>query len=303
MMFELNAPARPLSAVMMTICRRGPSRCSRSGCAAPSLPCPVTRFPRSSAILVAYGRAATMRSCARRSFAAATSFMARVIFCVDWTERIRRWMSRRVAIAPLRRLDALRRHEFRLGVGDSLGERLAHRVGKLPLVADLREGLRLLPLEPAVEEGLELAHVLYRHVVEQALRARVDDRHLLLDRQRRVLALLKELPQASAARELDLRRAIEIRAELRERGELPVLREVEAQLAGDLPHRLHLGGAADARDRDADVHRGPDAGVEQVGLEKDLSVGDRDDVGRDVRRYRSEEHTSELQSHSFISYA
>jgi hypothetical protein len=31
-----------------------------------------------------------MRSCARRSFAAATSFMARVIFCVDWTDRIRR---------------------------------------------------------------------------------------------------------------------------------------------------------------------------------------------------------------------
>jgi len=31
--------------------------------------------------------------------AAATSFMARVIFCVDWTERIRRWMSRSVANA------------------------------------------------------------------------------------------------------------------------------------------------------------------------------------------------------------
>ena len=98
-MFELNAPASPLSAVMMTICRRGPSRCSRSGCAAPSLPCPETRLPSSSAIFLAYGRAEMMRSCARRSFAAATSFMARVIFCVDWTERIRRWMSRSVAMA------------------------------------------------------------------------------------------------------------------------------------------------------------------------------------------------------------
>jgi hypothetical protein len=48
------------------------------------------RLPSSSAILPAYGRAAMMRSCARRSLAAATSFMARVIFCVDWTERIRR---------------------------------------------------------------------------------------------------------------------------------------------------------------------------------------------------------------------
>ena len=48
--------------------------------------------------MLAYGRAAMIRSCARRSFAAATSFMARVIFCVDSTERIRRRMSRSVAI-------------------------------------------------------------------------------------------------------------------------------------------------------------------------------------------------------------
>jgi len=40
-----------------------------------------------------------MRSWARRSFAAATSFMARVIFCVLCTLRIRRWMSLSVATA------------------------------------------------------------------------------------------------------------------------------------------------------------------------------------------------------------
>src|SRR5438094_5030011 len=142
MMFELNAPARPLSAVMMTICRRGPSRCSRSGCAAPSPPCPVTRLPRSSAILVAYGRAATMRSCARLSLAAATSFMARVIFCVDWTERIRRWMSRSVAMT-LRGLDALGGDELGLGVGDALAELLPEAVADLLLVADLGQDLRL----------------------------------------------------------------------------------------------------------------------------------------------------------------
>ena len=59
-------------------------------------------------------------------------------------------------------------------------------------------------------------------------------------------------------------------------------------LPGDLAHRLHLGGAAHARDREADVHRGPDAGVEEVGLEVDLAVGDRDDVGRDVGRHVAE---------------
>ncbi len=82
-----------------------------------------------------------------------------------------------------------------------------------------------------------------------------------------------------------LRRRVEVGAELRERRHLAVLREVEAQRAGDLLHRLDLRRAADARHRDADVHGRADAGVEQVGLEEDLAVGDRDDVGRNVGRH------------------
>src|SRR5689334_11097342 len=186
----LNAPASPRSAVMMTICRRGPSRCSSNGCDAPSPASAAdTRLPSSSAILFAYGRAARMRSCARRSLAAATSFMARVIFCVDWTERIRRWMSRRVAM--LGGLDPLGRHELGLGLGDGLAQRLPQRVADLPLVADLAKDLAAEPLQPAVEMLLERAHRLHRQVVEQALGAREDDGHLLLDGQRRVLALLE----------------------------------------------------------------------------------------------------------------
>ena len=56
----------------------------------------------------AYGRAAIIRSCARRSFAAATIFMALVICCVFLTLRIRRrrsivlgivWLSAAAAIS------------------------------------------------------------------------------------------------------------------------------------------------------------------------------------------------------------
>src|ERR1051325_7687624 len=108
-----------------------------------------------------------MRSWARRSLAAATSFMARVIFCVDWTERIRRWMSRRVAM--LGGLDPLGRHELGLGLGHGLGERLSQGVADLPLVLHLGDDLRLLPLDEAVEELLERPHGLHRQVVEQAL--------------------------------------------------------------------------------------------------------------------------------------
>ena len=122
------------------------------------------------------------------------------------------------------------------------------------------------------------------HVVEEAVGHRVDDHHLLLDRHRLVLRLLEHLDQPRAALELPLGRRVEVGAELGERLELAVLRQDEPQRPGHLLHRLDLGGAAHAAHGDADVHRGTDAGVEEVGLEEDLAVGDRDDVGRDVRR-------------------
>src|SRR4029079_15458657 len=88
---------------------------------------------------------------------------------------------------------------------------------------------------------------------------------------------------AGAASELLLRRLVELGPELRERLEGAVLREVDPQGSGDRLHRLDLRVAADAADRDPDVDRRTHAGEEQVGLEVDLAVGDRDDVRRDVR--------------------
>ena len=118
--------------------------------------------------------------------------------------------------------------------------------------------------------------------VEVAAGAGVDRGDLLGDRERAALVLVQRLDQALAAGELLLGLGVELGAELGEGLELAVLREVEAQLAGDLLHRLRLRVAADPRDRDADVDRRPDARVEEVGLEEDLAVGDRDHVGRDV---------------------
>ena len=51
-------------------------------------------------------------------------------------------------------------------------------------------------------------------------------------------------------------------------------------------HRLGLRVTAHARHRDAGVDRGADTRVEQVRLEEDLTVGDRDHVGGDGRRRR-----------------
>src|SRR5262249_9130758 len=144
-----------------------------------------TRLDISSLILSAYGRAARIRSWARRNLAAATSFIARVIFCVDWTERIRRRISRSVAMAwslgPSGRLDAPAHHEFRLGRLDGLGQRLADLVGDLLLVGDVAQELRVLPVEEGIEELLERGDMLHREVIEQALGAREDDGDLALD--------------------------------------------------------------------------------------------------------------------------
>jgi hypothetical protein len=76
---------------------------------------------------------------------------------------------------------------------------------------------------------------------------------------------------------------VEVRAELGERLEVAVLRELQLQPPGDFFHRADLGVAADARDGDADVDRGTHAGVEEFRLEEDLPVGDRDHVRGDVR--------------------
>src|SRR4029453_14542970 len=95
-------------------------------------------------------------------------------------------------------------------------------------------------LDVGIEERLELADRVDRELIEQALRAREDDHDLLLDRQWLILALLQELDHALTAGELRLRGAIEVGAELGERGELAELREVEPELAGNLPHGAHL---------------------------------------------------------------
>ena len=136
----------------------------------------------------------------------------------------------------------------------------------------------------AVQVALELADLVFRNVVEVARGAAEDDHDLLLDRDRLVLRLLQHLHQPLAAAQLPLGSLIEIRAELCECRELAVLAEVQLEAAGDLAHRLDLSVAAHPRDREAAVDRGPHTRVEEVGLEIDLAVGDRDDVRRDVRR-------------------
>ena len=90
-MFVLKLPQSPLSAdtTMTSVLLSGPgSRTVSSGCAVD--PTRDATLPRTRCICCAYGRAAVMRSVARRSFDAATIFIAFVICCVFLTARTRR---------------------------------------------------------------------------------------------------------------------------------------------------------------------------------------------------------------------
>ena len=153
------------------------------------------------------------------------------------------------------------------------------------MLLDLCQQILLLALEEAHEAGLPLAHPRHGHLVQEALRAGVDHGHLLRQRHRLVLVLLEELGEARAALQLAARLAVEIGSELGERGQLAVLREVEPQLACHLAHRLGLGVTTHTRHADTHVQRRPLACVEQVGLQIDLTVGDRDHVGGDEGRH------------------
>src|ERR1044071_3686731 len=245
------------------------------------------RSAMTAARAAAYGRAAITRSWARLSFDVATSSIVLVILRVLWTDRMRRRSSRGFgtsAGARGRRGEALELLNRGLHTGREV-------VRQTPPGADLLPDLRMLRRHEVEERLLPALDLLDRDVVEIAVRDGEDDEDLPLDGHGLVLRLLQHLDDARPARELLLGRLLEPRADLRERLQLTALCQVEPQPPRHLLHRLDLGAAPHARHGNARVDRRPDVRVEHVRLEEDLAVGDRDDVGRDVRRHRSEEHT------------
>src|SRR6185437_8059181 len=206
--------------------------------------------------------------------------MALVICWVFFTERMRRRMSIKLGMCGYRLVGGEAGFEFLDGRGHLGFEIVTQRL----LGADLIEDGGVAVFEEAVEFLLELTATLDWDVIEETLGSGEDDRNLLFERQGLVLVLFENRGEVLAAIELLLRSLVEIGAELGEGRERAILRQIETERTGDLLHRLGLRVAADAADGDADVDGGALAGVEQVSLEEDLTVGDRDDVGGNVGR-------------------
>ena len=150
--------------------------------------------------------------------------------------------------------------------------------------ADLVQQVGSFGLDEDDQLRLETLHVLHWDVVDEAVGRGVDGDHLLLDRDRGVLGLLEDLGQAVTAVQLGLRHLVQLGAERRERLEITELGQVGLEGPGHGPHGPDLGRAADPRHRVTDVDGRPDTGVEEVGLEEHLTIGDGDHVGRDVGR-------------------
>ena len=132
--------------------------------------------------------------------------------------------------------------------------------------------------------SLKSFEILNRNVIGMAVAYRPDNKNLFEHIHRFVLRLLKNFGEAFAAFELVLRRFIEVGTELCKRRQFTELCKIDTQRSRDLLHRLDLCRPADAGDRVTHVDRGTHAGVEQVAFKKDLAVGDRDHVCRDVCR-------------------
>ena len=114
--------------------------------------------------------------------------------------------------------------------------------------------------------------------------AGVDAEHLIDHFHRLILPLLEEFHHSVAAIQSQLRRRIKVCAKLGKGLEFAKAGQVESQPTGHLFHGFGLSSTTYSRDRNANVHGRPLACKEEVGLKIDLAVGDRDDVGWDIRR-------------------
>jgi len=142
----------------------------------------------------------------------------------------------------------------------------------------------VLSVEVVEVSFLEFADVGGGDLVEVSLDSSVQHANLLFSGHGHVLLLLQELGQLFSSVEEVLGGSVEIRSELGEGSDLSVLGELELHRSRDLLHCLNLGSGSDSRDGETDINGRSDTSVEKLGFEENLSVSDRNNVGRDISR-------------------
>ena len=130
--------------------------------------------------------------------------------------------------------------------------------------------------------GFVATGVFERDAIHITVGRRIDNQNLIFQRHRFIVLLLQNLGQSLAARQLRLRALVQIGSELRKRGEFAKTRQVEFEATRDLLHRFELRRRTDARHAQTGVNRGTLTRIEQVGFEEDLTVGNRNHIGRNI---------------------
>ncbi|KAH3663765.1 hypothetical protein OGAPHI_005167 [Ogataea philodendri] len=170
---------------------------------------------------------------------------------------------------------------------ESLGGRLklGQKVGrKLSLGLDSVQDLTLVGLQVRNELLLESGNLVKWDTVQVTVDTGVDDWNLLLSSKWRVLLLLQQLGQSLTSGQGLLGRGIKVRTELSESSNFSVLSQEQLQRTSNLLHGLNLGSRTDSRHRQTDVDSWSDTLVEQFSLQEDLTIGNGNDVGRNVSR-------------------
>ena len=102
------------------------------------------------------------------------------------------------------------------------------------------------------------------------------------DLHRGAVVLLEYLYNAFALGQGGLGIGIQIGAELGKALQLTVLAVNQLKGTRNRLHGLDLRSAADTGNRNAGIDGGHNAGMEQLGFQEDLAIGDGDDIGGDV---------------------
>ena len=129
---------------------------------------------------------------------------------------------------------------------------------------------------------LEPADFFRFDLVEIATHASEENASLLLDGHWHVLLLLEELGELLTSVEELLGGSIKIGTELGEGGDLTILGKLELERTGELLHGLDLGGGADTRHGKTDIDSGTDTLMEELSLQEDLAIRDRDHISGDI---------------------
>ena len=143
----------------------------------------------------------------------------------------------------------------------------------------------MLRIQILEEFLLESGDFLYRYIQQESLSDCVDDDYLILYRHGLVLRLLQHFFDPFALCQLLLGIRIQFGSELCEGSQLSVLGKLGTDRCCDLLHSLDLCGTTYTGYGQTCIYRRTETGVEHFCLQIDLSIGNGNNVGRDVCRY------------------